>query len=43
MVYTKILKYPFEKNWANDVMMLKQEHGLSMDEASVDEWVEIFD
>ena len=26
------LNYPFEENWANDVMKLKQKYGLSMDD-----------
>ena len=36
MVYTEMLKYPFEENWANDVMKLRCKHGLSMDNTSVE-------
>ena len=36
MVYAKMLKYPFEENWANDVMKLSQKYGLSMDDVSVE-------
>ena len=36
MVYTEMLKYPFEENWANDVMKLRCKYGLSMDDASVE-------
>ena len=36
MVYTEMLKYPFEENWANDVMKLRRKYGLSMDDASVE-------
>ena len=36
MVYTEMLKYPFEENWANDVMNLRCKYGLSMDDASVE-------
>ena len=30
MVYTEMLKYPFEENWANDVMKLRRKYGFSM-------------
>ena len=33
-----MLEYPFEENWANDVMKLRHKYGLSMDDVSVDEW-----
>ena len=36
MVYTEILKYHFEENWANDVMKLRRKYGISMDDASVE-------
>ena len=36
MVYTEMLKYPFEENWANDVMKLRCKYGLCMDDASVE-------
>ena len=36
MVYTEMLKYPFEENWANDVMKLRCKYGLSMDDASME-------
>ena len=36
MVYTEMLKYPFEENWVNDVMKLRCKYGLSMDDASVE-------
>ena len=36
MVYTEMLKYHFEENWANDVMKLRCKYGLSMDDASVE-------
>ena len=36
MVYTEMLKYPFEENWANDVMKLRRKYGLSTDDASVE-------
>ena len=36
MVCTEMLKYPFEENWVNDVMKLRQEYGPSMDDASVE-------
>ena len=36
MVYTEMLKYPFEKNWANDAMKLRGKYSLSMDDASVE-------
>ena len=36
MVYTKMLKYPFEENWANDIKKLRQKYGLSMDDVSVE-------
>ena len=36
MVYTEMLKYPFEENWANDVIKLRCKYGLSMDDASVE-------
>ena len=36
MVYTEMLKYPFEKNLANDVMKLRRKYVLSIDDASVD-------
>ena len=36
MVYTEMLKNPFEENWANDVMKLRCNYGLSMDDASVE-------
>ena len=36
MVYTEMLKYPFEENCANDVMKLRCKYGLSMDDASVE-------
>ena len=35
MVDTEMLKYPFEENWANDVMTLRHKYGLSMDDVSV--------
>ena len=35
MVYTEMLKYPFEENWTNDVMKLRRKYGLSMDDDSV--------
>ena len=35
MVYTEMLKYPFEENWANDVMKLRRKYDLSMDDACV--------
>ena len=31
-----MLKYPFEENCANGVMKLRQQYGLSMDDASVE-------
>ena len=36
MLCTEMLKYPFEENWANDVMKLRRKYGLSMDDASVE-------
>ena len=36
MVYTEMLKYPFEESLANDVMKLRRKYGLSMDDASVE-------
>ena len=36
MVYTEMLKYPFEENRANDVMRLRRKYGLSMDDTSVE-------
>ena len=36
MVYIKMLKYPFEENWGNDVMKLRHKYGLSMDDSSVE-------
>ena len=33
MVYTEMLKYHFEENWAYDVMKLRRKYGLSMDDA----------
>ena len=36
MVYTEMLKCPFEENWANDVMKFRRKYGLSMDDASVE-------
>ena len=35
MVYTEMLKYNFEENWANDVIKLRCKYGFSMD-ASVE-------
>ena len=35
-VYTEMLMYPFEENWANDVMKLRHKYGLSIDDASVE-------
>ena len=36
MVYTEMLKYLLEENWANDIMKLRCKYGLSMDDASVE-------
>ena len=36
MVYIEMLKYPSEENCANDVMKLRQKHGFSMDDASLE-------
>ena len=36
MVYTEMLKYPFEENWANNVMKLRHKYGVSVDDASVE-------
>ena len=36
MVYTEMLKYPFEENWANDVMKLRRKYGVSMHDASAE-------
>ena len=32
IVYTEMLQYPFEENWADDVLKLRHMCGLSMDE-----------
>ena len=32
MVYNEMLKYPFQENWANDVMRLRSKHAFSMDD-----------
>ena len=38
IIYTEMLEYPFEENWANNVVKLRHKYGLSMDDVSVDEW-----
>ena len=38
IVYTEMLEYLFEENWANDVMKLRHKYCLNMDDVSVDEW-----